>query len=166
MTRSATDSWTLTNAKYLASKVTTDMLRCKQNYGEPGDDAINNYGTELALLLRDGYVATYEFGFKRSEQRLVSWSYTVGASGLSSADDRPGRVVTGVDISNAVFFNYLTYSAEWRKLSQAARDGIKAGLPIQRVTAEPPADGPGYWQHDLSYTSSGVTLGRKTFKPL
>ena len=55
MTRSATDTWTLTNAKYLASKVTTDMLRCQQNYHEPDNDAINSYGTELALLLRDGY---------------------------------------------------------------------------------------------------------------
>jgi len=166
MTRSATDTWTLTNAKYLASKVTTDMLRCQQNYREPDNDAINSYGTELALLLRDGYVATYEFGFKRNEQRLVSWSYTVDATGSISADDRPGRVVSGVDISNAVFFNYLTYSPAWGRLAQAERDSIKAGLPIQRVSGEPPADGQGYWERDLSYTSSGVALGRKTFRPL
>lgn len=68
MTRSATDSWTLTNAKYLASKVTADMIRCQQSYGEPSNDRINNYGTELALLLRDNYVESYEFGYKVSVQ--------------------------------------------------------------------------------------------------
>jgi len=166
MTRSDTETWTLTNAKYLASKVTTDMLRCQQNYREPDNDAINSYGTELALLLRDGYVATYEFGFKFNELRLVSWSYTVDAAGSISADDRPGKVVSGVDISNASFFNYLTYSPAWGKLAGAERDRIKAELPVQRVTCDPPNDGHGYWERDLSYTSSGVTLVRKTFRPL
>ncbi len=36
MTRAAVESFTLTQAKYLASKVTADMRRCQQLYGEPG----------------------------------------------------------------------------------------------------------------------------------
>ncbi|MGI8958356.1 MAG: hypothetical protein ACR2IV_01065, partial [Bryobacteraceae bacterium] len=35
MTRTASESFTLTHAKYLASKVTADMVRCQQNYGRP-----------------------------------------------------------------------------------------------------------------------------------
>src|SRR5437870_569267 len=96
MTRTASESFTLTHAKYLASKVTADMLRCQQLYGSPSNGQINDYGTELALLLRDGYVAVYEFGFQRNDQRLVSWRYTVDSSGISATDDRPGRIVSGV----------------------------------------------------------------------
>ena len=74
MTRSVSESWTLTNAKYLASKVTTDMWRCRQNYGLPSETAINDYGTELALRLRDGFVSKYEFGFEIENERLLHLS--------------------------------------------------------------------------------------------
>jgi hypothetical protein len=166
MTRTATESFTLTHAKYLASKVTADMVRCQQHYGRPGYASINDFGTELALLLRDGYVATYEFGFERNDQRLVSWHYTVSGSNITATDDRPGRIVIGVDVTGAAFFNYLTRSQTWWSKSQPERDRIDQEMPFQRTTGTPPSDGLGSWQQDLYYSSTGVTLGRKTFKPL
>lgn len=166
MTRTATESFTLTYAKYLASKVTSDMWRCKQLYGRPTEEDINSYGTELALLLRDGYVEAYEFGFKKDDQRLLSWRYAVDSSGnLSAADDRPGGVIAGVDVSSAAFFNQMTKSSSWFSLSQEERDRISTGLPFQRVTKDGPKDGLGYWQEDRSYSSNGVSLSRKTFRP-
>ena len=113
MTRTASESFTLTHAKYLASKVTADMLRCRQNYGRPAQADINNYGTELVLLLRDGYVAEYEFGFMQDNQRLLSWHYVVDSSGISATDDRPGRIVSGIAVADASWFNRLTFSAAW-----------------------------------------------------
>jgi hypothetical protein len=165
MTRTVSESFTLTHAKYLASKVTTDMLRCYQNYGRPAHSDINNYGTELALLLRDGYVSEYEFGFSSDNRRLLSWHYRVDASGLSSTDDRPGRIISGAAVANASWFNQLTFSSAWALLESAERDRIRTGLPFQRVTKAGPTDGAGYWAADLSYSSSGVSLGRRTFRP-
>jgi len=165
MTRTASESFTLTHAKYLASKVTADMLRCLQNYGRPAQNDINNFGTELALLLRDGYVEAYEFGFSQDDQRLLSWRYEVDGSGINSTDDRPGRIVSGVAIANATWFNQLTFSNTWLALPQAERDRIRTGLPIQRVTKDGPKDGRGYWTNDLNYSASGVSLGRRTFRP-
>lgn len=166
MTRTASESFTLTYAKYLASKVTSDMWRCKQLYNRPTEDQINNYGTELALMLRDGYVEAYEFGFQKEDQRLLSWRYTVDSSGnLNASDDRPGGVVAGVAVSDAAFFNQMTWSAAWFDLSQEERDRISTGLPIKRVTKDGPKDGLGYWVEDRSYTSNGVSLSRKTFRP-
>lgn len=164
MTRTASESFTLTHAKYLASKVTADMLRCLQNYGRPAQSDINNYGTELALLLRDDYMEAYEFGFSQDDQRLLSWRYEVDGSGINSTDDRPGRIVSGVAIANAAWFNQLTFSNTWLALPQAERDRIRAGLPIQRVTKDGPKDGHGYWTNDLNYSASGVSLGRRTFR--
>jgi hypothetical protein len=166
MTRTATESFTLTHAKHLASKVTADMKRCQQLYGRLTDCEINNYGTELALLLRDGYASEYEFGFQRDDQRVVSWRYVVDSFGLSAVDDRPGRIVSGVDVASTKFFNFLTFSSAWANLSQEERDRIKSDLPIQRITGDPPKDGLGYWESDRSYSASGVSLGRKTFRPL
>lgn len=166
MTQTASESFTLTHAKYLASKVTADMRRCQQNYGRPSNNQINDYGTELALLLRDGYVAEYEFGFSIDDQRLLSWHYVVRNSDLDTTDDRPGRIVSGVTIAGASFFNQLWYSTAWTALSEAQRELVKKRLPIQRVTKDGLKDGLGYWTNDLSYFSSGVSLGRRTFRPL
>lgn len=166
MTRTASESFTLTYAKYLASKVTSDMWRCKQLYGRPTQDQINDYGTELALMLRDGYVEAYEFGFQKDDKRLLCWRYTVDSSGnLNASDDRPGGVIAGVDVSVAAFFNQMTWSSSWSNLTQEDKDRILDGLPFRRVTKDGPKDGLGYWQEDRSYSSNGVSLSRKTFRP-
>ena len=141
MTRTVSESFTLTHAKHLASKVTSDMWRCRQLYGRPSESDINNYGTELALLLRDGYVSAYEFGFDIDNKRVLSWRYTVENGDLSAADERPGAIVSGVDVSAASIFNQLTRSTAWSKLLQADREKIEADLPIKRVTKDGPQDG-------------------------
>jgi hypothetical protein len=165
MTRTVSESFTLTHSKYLASKVTSDMWRCQQLYSYPPVAEINNYGTELAILLRDGYVAAYEFGFRIGDQRLISWRYTVDSCGLSGCNDRPGRIVSGVDVIAASFFNQLTYSSIWVNLQAAERETILAKLPVQRVQSDGPKDGLGYWQQDRCYSANGTSVSRSTFRP-
>ena len=164
MTRSVSETFTLTSAKYLASKVTTDMRRCGQLHGKPTDNQINNYGTELALLLRDGYLDTYEFGFEIDNRRVLSFFYKAIGGQLVSSDDRPGKIYAG-EVSGATWFNFATYSPKWHALSQAEKDQFKSNSPINRVTGTPPTDGSGYWVTDLSYSRDGVALQRKTFRP-
>lgn len=165
MTRAVSESFTLTNSKHLASKVTTDMWRCRQLYGQPSEANINDYGTELALRLRDGFVSKYEFGFKISEERLLSWRYTVVNGDLTAADDRPGRIVSGIDISQAQFFNLLTTSSKWDNLTAEDQEKWESFYPFRRQTGTGPKDGRGYWQKDLQYSSNGVLLPRETFRP-
>jgi hypothetical protein len=47
-----TASFTITHARYIASKVATDLKRFQRFYGAPSDDWIDKYETELALLLK------------------------------------------------------------------------------------------------------------------
>jgi hypothetical protein len=137
-----------------------------QLYGHPTESQINNFGTELALLLRDGCVQEYEFGFQKEEKRILCLRYTVDSSGnLNASDDRPGGLVAGVNVSAASFYNQLTWSSAWNRLPQQEKDRISAGLPFRRVTKDGPMDGLGYWQEDRSYSSKGVLLSRKTFRP-
>lgn len=165
MTRTVSESFTLTHAKYLASKVTTDMWRCKQSYDRPSESEINNYGTELAILLRDGYVSAYEFGFQSDDQRVLSWRYVVQGSDLTATDDKPGGIVSNVDISKATFFNQMSRSSKWFALTEEERKTIEKDLPIQRITKDGPKDGLGYWHQDRQYSSNGVSLPRSTFRP-
>jgi len=166
MTRTVSDSFTLTNSKHLASKVTTDMWRCQQIYGQPSPASINDYGTELALRVRDNFVSKYEFGFQIEDNRLLAWRYTVVSGDLTATDDRPGRIISGVDISKARFFNQLTCSSKWFALSEKEQQEWEAFYPVKRVNKDGPKDGNGYWQRDLQYSSNGVLLPRETFRPI
>lgn len=158
-------SFTITDARNLASKIAADMHLCALYYGKPGEVAIRAYSEELAILLRDGYVEAYEFGYKKDNERVVCWRYTVHADGSVSADESPGKVVSWADVSGAVFYNFLSYSQKWFDLGVSERDRIKRSLPIQRSHGELPSDGAGYWICDRQYSSSGVGFSRQTFRP-
>ncbi len=164
MTRSVTETFSLTSAKYLASKVTADMRRCSQTHGQPSESKINDYGTELALLLKDGYIEDYEFGFEKEGKRVLSFYYKVAEGQLVASDDRPGKIYNG-SVSGSDFFNFIHRSAKWWSLSQTERDAFNNLSPIIRSSGSPPVDGNGYWVSDLSYTKDGVALQRKTFRP-
>lgn len=164
MTRTVADSFTLTHAKKLASKVAADMRRCQGIYGQPSDAQINDFGTELAILLRDGYVAEYEFGYQKDNNRVVSWHYRVDSTGDLATDDRPGKIVQ-VSVEGCSRFNQLTPSTKWYKLSPEQRAEIRAEIPVQRGTSDGPKDGSGYWTMDRTYSSGGISMPRKTFQP-
>jgi hypothetical protein len=166
MTRTAVGSFTLTQAKYLASKVTADMRRCQQLYGKPSDPGINDYGTELALMLRDKYLSTYEFGWVRvaDDERVLTWQYSVNSSGTLSSDDRPGRIVAGIDIKGCSFRTYMTYTSAWWSLTEEQRIAYRASMPIDRKTAQEYGSSLGAWHTDLTYSATGVAMVRQTFK--
>jgi hypothetical protein len=160
-----TESFTLTHARRLAAKVAADMHQCQRFYGIPTDAQIENYQQELTILLHGGYIQSYEFGFQtENERRVVSWSYTVGPSG-DLEDGRSGGLYPSVDISDAVAFNFLTYSSKWFALSNAEREKIEASYAVRRIDGSPPRDGNGYWDSSRHYASGGVAITRREFRP-
>jgi hypothetical protein len=164
-TTTVSSTFTLLHAKQLASRVAADMKRCQQMYGYPSDDQINRYGTELAHLLNGGYVEEYEFGYKRQDKRVISCHYRVRNGDLSAVNDRPGGIASGVDITGASPFNFLTHSAKWDRLSQTERDAFEATLPFRRGIGSAPSDGLGCWQDDKSYSAAGTVMSRRVFRP-
>lgn len=160
------ETFTLTDARRLAAKVAADMHQCQRLYGYPTDATkIKNYEQELVILLHGGYVESYEFGFKTSDgRRVISWFYTVGPSG-SLEGGRSGGLFPTADISSATTFNFLSHSSAWFALPQRERDKIETSLPIQRTNGSPPQDGNGYWDTSRHYTSGGVAVTRKEFRP-
>lgn len=161
-----TATFTIVHARYLASKVAADMHLCAQYYGRPTETRIREYAEELAQYLNAGYLQEYEFGYKKDGKRIVSWRYKVDANGALSTDDRAGKVVPYVDITGAVFFNYLTPNSRFLQLSTDEQARFEADLPLQRTGGTPPSDGAGYWMSDRNYFSGGCGLNRQTFQPL
>ena len=167
-TITATQTFTRTHAKYLASKVVADLYQCASLYRKPRTDEIADYEAELVELLVGGYVAEYEFGFKKNDRRVVTWQYRVNAYGDligGGVDDRAGGVYARAKVSDATYFNFLSYSQKWFNLTPAGRDAVRAKLPFQRSFGALPADGDGYWASDRTYSNGGVAVSRKTFRP-
>ena len=168
-TFSATQTFTRTHAKHLASKVVADLYQCARLYRSPATDDIADYEGELVELLVGGYVAEYEFGFKKNERRVVSWHYAVNTFGDlvgGGADDSAGGVYTRAKVADATYFNFLTYSQKWVSLTQAEKDAIKDKLPVRRTPGSLPSDGNGYWISDRIYTNGGTSVSRRTFRPV
>jgi hypothetical protein len=160
-----TTTFTIIHARYLASKVAADLHLCARYYGEPSESGIRDFAEELAQYLSAGYIDEYEFGFKKNENRVVSWRYKVDSTGALTTDDRAGKVVPYVDIAGASFFNFLRQNSKFFSLSSADQAGFKASLPITRVVGEQPSDGSGYWVSDRNYFAGGCGLNRQTFQP-
>lgn len=164
-TYSTTQTFTRTNAKYLASKVVADLYQCSRFYGSPAVDKVPDYDAELIELLAAGYLADYEFGFKKDGKRIVTWQYTVRNGDLVGTDDNSGRVYARADVSGAVHYNFASFSDKWFDLTKAQKESFEAGLPFTRTGGSLPTDGSGYWVSDKNYSNGGTAVARRTFRP-
>jgi hypothetical protein len=164
-TFTTTTTFTRTHAKHLAAKVIADLYQCHLMYDDPARSHVDECETELVEMLANSYVATYEFGFKKNDKRIVSWRYTVGPDGGLHGDDNSGGIYARASVADGSYFNFISYSSTWSKLTNTQQTTFKNGLPFQRSTGTLPADGDGYWVVDHGYTAGGVRVARSTFRP-
>lgn len=164
-TYSKSNTFTLTEAKYLAAKVVTDLQRCQQIYGSPPSDMITPYHEELIALLKSGYLKSYEFGYEKDDVRVVTWKYTVEYGDLTGGNDTPGSMYRKADISGASFFNYVCPSSEWWGLSDDERAKFNRTVPFQRTGHAGYTDGNGSWKLEKAYSATGCLITRESFVP-
>ena len=163
-TRTKNFTFSITIADYLASKIVADLHRLQSYYNAPSDTKLEAYRQELYELLRLGYLAEVEYGFKRSGQRVLSLHYVFRTDG-TLADNHAGGVPPRLDISCASWFSFLSKNDAWWELSQEERTRIEKSLPIQRIAATAPRGDHGYWQEDRSYAYDGAGTARRVFRP-
>lgn len=164
-TNTESQTFTITHAKQLASKVATDLKRMQRFYGYPSDTSIADYETEAIELLKKGYLGTVTYGFKKEDKWIEpTLRYTAkDLAGMISEDDDPGRIFPSANIAGANFYSYLTYSSKWNSLTQIEKDSFKNGLPFQRGGAQEPGIN-GYLSNDKTYSSGGKALERSIVK--
>jgi hypothetical protein len=163
-THTFSETFTRSNARYVASKVAADLRLLQRFYGRPADIEIDAYTGELVELLLGGYVQRITYGFKRGSSWVVALRYQAHLDGTLNADDRAGRVIPGIDITGAGFYSYLVYPYTWTLLDSAERARIKARLPVQRTGADEPSSNNGAWVQDRSYSAVGSGVRRASFR--
>lgn len=162
-TSTATNTFTITHARHISAKVSTDLKRMQRFYDQPSSQKITDFEEEIAQLLKNGYLDTVTFGFKRDGQWIEpTIRYT--ASELSyGIDDTPGTISANADVSRATFYSYLTYSEKFESLTQQEKDDFKKTLPIKRGYADEPSVS-GHYENDKTYSSGDRSLSRKTLR--
>lgn len=164
-TASESRTFTITHARHLAAKVAADLKRLQRLYGHITDERIAEFEGEVIELLRQGYLKTVTYGFKRDGKWIEpTLRYTATDLASNGTDDDPGRVLPGRNIDGAKFGSYLTYSDAWFALTSDERAAIEEQLPLQRTTATEPLVNNGYFVDDKTYTSGGRSLGRASVR--
>jgi hypothetical protein len=159
-----TTTFTITHAKHMAAKVATDLKRMQRLYGKPSDIDIASYESEVVELLREGYLETITYGFRRNGNWIEPLRYTArDLAGSSTNDDDPGRIRPGANTDSAYFHSFLTYNTTWHSLSELERAKFRNRLLFQRTEASEPGIN-GYLSPDRTYSSGGRALDRATVR--
>jgi len=162
---SSTESttFTITHAKYIAAKVATDLKRIQRFYHQPSNGDIDDYEHEIVQLLKYGYLEKVTYGFKRGGNWIEpTLLYTAAQLGIAANDD-PGKVRPGKDISNSSFYSFLEYSSAWYALTETEKEEFKKPLSLKRGFANTPGIS-GYLEEDRTYSSGGKSLLRSSVR--
>jgi Bacterial HORMA domain family 1 len=164
---SGSESFSVTEARKIAAKVSTDLKRLQRLYArpyDPTDERIDEFEQELIHLLKHDVVGSIVYGYQRNGQwTKASVRYTVSAGQLH-ADDDPGKILPGHDIEGATFTSFLSYNGNWSNLNETQQAEIKRTSPLQRTSASTPPLENGYWSDDLTYAPGGRGVVRSTVK--
>lgn len=165
-TLTETRTFTITEARYVSSKIAADLQSLQSYYDSPSNEKITNFAEEAAILLSKRYLASVEYGFKKDGQVIFALKYVAKSDGTLEIDERPGKIPPGLNLSGAVFYSYLRYNAAWYQLSSAQQATVENELPIQRTSAgEPAFSSNGLWGSSRSYSRNGEGVERNIFKP-
>lgn len=162
LTRNA--SFTLTDARHVGAKVGADLRMLHNLYGKPALADIDPYVEEIALLLRDGYLGTVDFGFRQLSGNAwkLRLRYTATLGG-HLADDRPGRLPTSAAVAGLPFYSYLTYSSKFHALSAGEQEKVIKALPVTRTGADEPTAYSGSLSSGQSYSRNGAGVTRSIY---
>jgi len=162
-TVTSSNTFTITHARYMSSKVAADLRRMQRFYDSPSNDRIIAFEEEVAQLLKNGYLEKAIFGFKRDGNWIEpTFSYT--ANELSNGvDDMPGQLRPNADVSGASFGSFVEYSSKYFNLTEEEKNDFKSTLPIQRVIADTPGIS-GYLENDKNYSAGDRSLSRSTVR--
>lgn len=163
-TGTRTAAFTITDARYVGAKIGADLRVLNALYGRPSLPDIDDFAEEAALLLRDSYLGTVDYGFW--DEATNSWRlrlrYTATTGG-HLLNDPPGKLPTMAAVTGYPFYSYLTYSAAFHALIPARQDAVRDALPTLRVGADEPVTGLGTSQSGHGYGRSGAGVIRDVF---
>jgi Bacterial HORMA domain family 1 len=164
VTITRTGEFTITDARYVGAKIGADLRLLNNLYGRPALALIDDFTEEAALLLRDGYLATVDYGF--CESGTSAWKlrlrYTATIGG-QLIDNRPGSLPSALSVARYDFHSYLTYSTAFRLLTPTQQAAVRGRLPISRSVGDEPTAWGGYHTTGHGYSRNGVGVTRDVY---
>lgn len=156
------ETFSLTHAREITAKVAADLLRFKRFYNAPSLEQINAYEAELIALLKADYLDNVTYGFQRDGKWVEALRYHAILGGLLVADDDPGKIRPGIDITGTRFASFLNYNSHWHALSETQKEKFIITLPFKRNGTNEPSLESGFWSSDHSYSAGGRGVRRST----
>lgn len=163
MTRTST--FTITDARYVASKLGADLRNLNARYGKPALSMIEDYVEETAQYLKAGYLDTVDFGFKDGDRWILRLRYTAGSGG-QLRDETPGGLPSAVDVADYGFYSYLKSNEVFSELAASEQDAFKERLSIQRTGAPEPFANMGTHGNGSEYSRNGAGLSRDVYRAI
>lgn len=172
MTQSTTlttsQTFTIADAKYLASRISTALTQIRLHYGDADgyltDQKIQDFAVEAAVLLKFGLLDTVKYGFQRDGNWVFAIRYTVNAlNQLELADESPGGIYSQANVSGASWHSYLTRRHN-TDVTAEERAAIIADLPIKRDDGNEPSSAGGQWVDDRTHFRNGIGMQRGQFR--
>ena len=160
-----TSTFTITEARYIASKLGADLRNLNARYGRPRLDWIPDYVEETAQYLKASYLDYVDFGFKTGGEWKLRLRYTAVAGG-QLRDDVPGGLPSALDVAPYEFHSFLSQNDAFHALTTTERASFKAALPIDRTPGTEPTAYAGSNGSTSQYSRSGQGLDRSLYSAI
>jgi hypothetical protein len=162
--RSASSSFTITDARYVGGRVGADLRLLHNLYGKPALDSIEDFAEEVAILLNRGFLDTVDYGFR--DTGTNAWKFRLryeAAVGGQLTDSRPGSFPDPVDLTGYGFYSFLTYRSAFWLLTSSEQAGVKDVLPVSRTTGTVPSALAGTTTAGHGYARNGSGVSRDVY---
>lgn len=165
LTRSATETSTLTKIIYVTRKVQADFLAIMDTYGYFSESYAQNLIADIRTFLDEDVVEGVKFVWKDKGTNIVieEIRYTVIAGGLGLADDRPGGIRYNSSLTNADFTVYITYNERWGRMNDSEKQAVRHSLNLSWGAGSILSYSQGKWEIDRTYSSGDYGLSRQRF---
>ena len=163
-TLTRTEAFTVSDTRYITSKITSDLTRFQMAYKQPDDDLIKRLGMEAEILICNSVLDTVTYGLQRENSLITALSYTMRIDGSLENDDRSGGIWLGADVRGSHFYSLLEYNQNWEELHHTKQKEIEDSLPVRRIASTGLLSMDGLWAADRNYSLNGSGVSRRTFR--
>jgi hypothetical protein len=163
-TLTASQTFTIADAKYLASRIASDLTQLRLYYGQLTEQKVQDLTVEAAILLKAGLLDNVKYGYQKEGKWVFAISYSVNYLGqLEVVNDSPGGIDATANVTGASWSSWLTRRNNPNLSAQELRE-IEQLLPIQRGSGTEPSTTNGAWSTDKTYYRNGSAISRGQFR--
>lgn len=163
-TRSLSETFTIADAKYLASRIAHGLTLLRLYCGQLTPQRVQDLALEAAILMKFGLLGNVKYGYQQNGNWVYAIGYSVNRLGkVEVADGEPSIIDLPTNLNGAVWHSFLSRRYN-PNLSKEELDHIEQLLPIKRTSGAEPSSMNGGWKTDDSYFRNGVGLNRQQFR--